>query len=85
MVRSFSAWKSKTILRLLALKTKYRDNPKVLQDIDVLITKLQYLKLRDLSGFLALVHEASSDCEEFLSILPSEGEVEEWFQRGGEE
>jgi hypothetical protein len=34
---------------------------------------------------LALVHEASSDCEEFLSILPSEGEVEEWFQRGGEE
>jgi hypothetical protein len=85
MVRSFGAWKSKTTLRLLAMKTKYRDNPKVLQDIDILITKLQYLKLRDLNGFLALVHEASKDAEEFLTILPSEEEVEEWFQRGGEE
>jgi len=85
MVRSFSAWKSKATLRLLAMKTKYRDNPKVLQDIDVLITKIQYLKLRDLHSFLALVHETSKDAEEFLSILPSEEEVEEWFREGGEE
>ena len=82
MARSFSAWKSKATLRLLAMKTKYRDNPKIAQDIDVLITKLQYLKLRDLNGFLALVHEVSKDCEEFLSILPSEEEVEEWFRKG---
>jgi hypothetical protein len=82
MARSFSAWKSKATLRLLALKTKYKDNPKVLQDIDVLITKLQYLRLRDLHSFLALVHETSSDCEEFLSILPSEEEVEEWYGKG---
>ena len=82
MARSFSAWKSKATLRLLALKTKYRDNPKIAQDIDTLITKLQYLRLRDLHSFFALVHEASSDCEEFLSILPSEEEVEEWFRKG---
>jgi hypothetical protein len=85
MVRTFSAWKSKAILKLLALKTKYKDNPKVLQDIDILITKLQYLKLRDLNGFLALVHEVSKDAEEFLSILPSEEEVEEWYGKGEEE
>jgi hypothetical protein len=82
MVRSFSAWKSKATLRLLAMKTKYRDDPKVLQDIDVLITKIQYLKLRDLASFLVLVHHVSADGEEFLSILPSEEEVEDWFQRG---
>ena len=85
MARSFSAWKSKATLRLLAMKTKYRDDPKVLQDIDVLITKLQYLKLRDLHSFLALVHEASKDAEEFLSILPSEEEVVEWYGKGEEE
>jgi len=85
MARSFSAWKSKATLRLLALKTKYKDDPKVLQDIDVLITKLQYLRLRDLHSYLALVHEASSDCEEFLSILPTEEEVEAWFKGGEEE
>jgi hypothetical protein len=85
MARSFSAWKSRVILRLLALKTKYKDNPKVLQDIDILITKLQYLKLRDLHSYLALVHHASADAEEFLSLLPSEGEIEEWYSRGEEE
>jgi hypothetical protein len=85
MARSFSAWKSKAILRLLALKTKYKDNPKILQDIDILITKLQYLKLRDLHSYLAFVHHASADTEEFLSILPTEEEIEEWFKRGEEE
>jgi hypothetical protein len=82
MARSFSAWKSKATLRLLALKTKYRDDPKIAQDVDILVTKLQYLRLRDLHSFFALVHETSSDCEEFLSILPSEEEVEEWYGKG---
>jgi len=84
MVRDFSAWKAWATLKLLSLKMKYRDNPKIAQDIDVLITKLQYLKLRDLASFLVLVHHASADCEEFLSIMPIEEEVEEWFQEGGE-
>ncbi|MCC6051398.1 MAG: hypothetical protein LM580_11865, partial [Thermofilum sp.] len=67
---------------LLALKTKYKDDPKIAQDVDILVTKLQYLRLRDLHSFFALVHEASSDCEEFLSILPTEEEVEEWYGKG---
>jgi hypothetical protein len=81
----FSAWKCKATLRLLSLKLKYKDNPKIAQDIDVLITKLQYLKLRDLASFLVLVHHASADCEEFLEILPKEEEVEKWFEEGEEE
>jgi hypothetical protein len=85
MIRSFSVWKSKATLRLLALKTKYKDDPKIVQDIDTLITKLQYLRLRDLHSYLALVYEASKDCEEFLSILPTEEEVEEWYGKGEEE
>jgi hypothetical protein len=85
VTRSFSAWKAQATLKLLALKTKYRGNPKIAQDVDVLVTKLQYLKLRDLASFLVLVHHASVDCEEFLSILPTEEEVERWFQRGEEE
>ena len=85
MARSFSAWKSTAMLKLLALKANYRDNPKVLQDIDYLIDRLERLRLDGLASFLADLHRASSDCEEFLSVLPSEEEVEEWFQRGGEE
>jgi hypothetical protein len=85
MARSFSAWKSKATLKLIALKTKYKDDPKIVQDIDTLITKLQYLRLRDLHSFFALVHEASKDCEEFYEILPTEEEVDRWFSRGEEE
>jgi hypothetical protein len=85
MARSFSAWKAKATRRLIEIETKYKDNQKVLRDVDTLITKLMYLKIRDLSSFLALVREAAKDAEEFLSILPSEEEVEEWFQGGGEE
>ena len=85
MARSFSAWKSTAMLKLLALKANYRDNPKVLQDIDYLVNRLERLRLDSLASFLADLHRASVDAPEFLSILPSEGEVEEWFQRGGEE
>jgi hypothetical protein len=85
MARSFSAWKSTAMLKLLALKANYRDNPKVLQDIDYLIDRLERLRLDGLASFLADLHRASNDAPEFLSVLPSEEEVEEWFQRGGEE
>jgi hypothetical protein len=85
MARTFSAWKAWAAVRLLSLKQKYRDNPKVLQDVDMLITKLQYLKLRDLHSFLAHVYEASKDSEEFLEIVPKEEEVEEWYGRGEKE
>jgi 4-aminobutyrate aminotransferase-like enzyme len=86
MARSFSAWKAQAVLRLIAVKAQYRDNPKVVQTIDNLIAKLQHLKLRDLHSFLATVNFASQDAPELLSIVPSEEEVVRWFGEGeGEE
>ena len=71
-------------MKLLALKSKYRDNPKVSGAIDYLVNRLERLRLDSLAAFLADLHRASADCGELLEILPSEDEVEEWF-RGGEE
>jgi len=85
VARSFSAWKSTAMLKLLALKANYRDNPKVLQDIDYLVNRLERLRLDSLASFLADLHRASVDAPEFLTILPSEEEVEEWFRRGEDE
>jgi hypothetical protein len=85
MARSFSAWKAWATVKLLALKQKYRDDPKVARDIDYLVNRLERLRLDSLTAFLADLHRASADVPEFLSVLPSEEEVRKWFQRGGEE
>ena len=85
MVRDFSAWKAWATLKLLTLKVKYRDNPKVCSDVDYLINRLERLRLDGLASFLADLHRASSDAPEFLSIMPSEEEIEEWYGRGEEE
>jgi len=84
-MRSFNQWKVESALRLLEIKAKYRSNQRVLETVDALITKLHYLKLRDLASFLVLVHHASSLAEEFLLLLPSQEEVREWFSEEGEE
>jgi len=83
MVRSFSAWKAQAVLRLLAIKAAHREE-KVGEVVDNLLAKIQYLRVRDLPSFLVLLHFASTLTEEFLSVLPSEEEVEEWFRRGEE-
>jgi hypothetical protein len=85
MARSFSGWKAWATVKLLALKVKYRDNPKILQDIDYLVNRLERLRLDSLASFLADLHHASNDAPEFLSILPSGEEVARWFEEGGEE
>ena len=85
MARSFSAWKAWAAVKLLALKSKYRDNPKVSGAIDYLVNRLERLRLDSLVAFLADLHRASADCEEFLEILPSEEEVKVWFEEEGEE
>jgi hypothetical protein len=85
MARSFSAWKAWATVKLLALKLKYRDNPKVAQAVDLLVNRLERLRLDSLASFFADLHRASSDAPEFLSILPSEEEVEKWFEGGEEE
>jgi len=84
VARSFNQWKVEAALRLLEIKVHYRDNRRVQETVDALITKLHYLKLRDLASFLVLLHHASSVAEEFLLLLPSQEEVQAWFERGEE-
>ena len=84
MARSFSAWKAWAAIKLLSLKLKYRDNPKVGSDVDYLVNRLERLRLDSLTAFLADLHRASSGAPEFLSILPSEEEVSSWFEEEGE-
>jgi hypothetical protein len=84
VARSFSAWKAWATVKLLALKQKCSD-PKVLQDIDYLVNRLERLRLDSLAAFFAELHRASADNEELLEILPSEEEVKAWFVEEGEE
>jgi hypothetical protein len=85
MVRSFSAWKAWAIVKLTEIRRKYAGNPKVTQAVDVLVNRLERLRLDSLAPFLADLHRASTDVPEFLEIFPREEEVAEWFQGGGEE
>jgi len=85
MARSFSAWKAWAAVKLLALKIKYRDNPKICSDVDYLVNRLERLRLDSLAAFLADLHRASADCNELLEILPKEEEVARWFEGGEEE
>jgi len=82
--RSFSEWKAEAVLRLLALKAAHKGNREIQQTIDTLITKLHYLKVRDLASFLVLLHYAAALTDDFLSVLPTEEEIKTWFA-GGEE
>jgi hypothetical protein len=82
MARTFSGWKAWAAVKLLSLKLKYRDDPKVARDVDYLVDRLERLRLDSLAAFLADLHRASTDAPEFLEIVPSEEEVEKWFQEG---
>jgi len=84
MVRSFSQWKAETVLRLLAIKATHKDDQRIRQTVEALVTRLHYLRVRDLPSFLVLVHHAAVLTDEFLSVLPTEEEVREWFREGEE-
>jgi hypothetical protein len=84
MARSFSAWKAWAAVKLLTIKTKRRDEPKVAQAVDVLISRLERLRLDALASFLADLHRASADVPELLEIVPKEEEVAQWFEGEGE-
>jgi pantothenate kinase-related protein Tda10 len=83
-IRDFYAWKAQAMVKLLAIKAAHKDNPKIAQDVDTLITKLQYLKVKELSSFIATVYHASNDTEDFLMVLPTEEEIEAWFEKESE-
>ena len=81
MARTFSEWKTLTIRKLIEMRKRYSDDEKILQDINVLISRLQYLKSRDLGMWLVLLHHASADLMEFLELAPEAEELEEWFTK----
>jgi hypothetical protein len=85
MARTFNTWKSQTMVRLIAIETAHKGDAKIKRDVDALITKLTYLKAKELHTFLALVYEAAKDCEDFLNVIPAEEEVIQWIEKGGEE
>ena len=82
--RTFSEWKAWCAVRLLEIRAKYSGDEKVARDVEVLLTKLQYLRLEALPSFLLLLHAASVDAADFLELIPLSSEVEKWFERGGE-
>jgi len=81
--RTFSEWKVWCAVKLLEIRAKYEGNEKIGRDVEALLVKLQYLRLDALPSFLVLLHAASVDAPDFLSLIPSSEEVEEWFE--GEE
>jgi len=82
-MRDFSGWKAYAIAKLNEIfkKALENGNEKLANDCQTLITKLQYLRLRDLAGWMALVHHAYQyhKLKELLDILPSAEEVQKWI------
>jgi len=81
--RSFSEWKTTLMNRLIRLYSELEGEEKAQKDLDILITKLQYLKLRDLSSFLSLLHIVikAHGLKELVNYLPTEEEIYGWFGR----
>jgi len=77
---SFSEWKTKTMVRLINLTKQYSSNAKAVNDLNTIIVKLKYVKVRDLSTILMYFHLASANVPELLELIPTTEEVEEWFK-----
>jgi len=84
MGRTFPEWKIWCAARLLEIKAKYSGDEKVARDVEVLLAKLQYLRLEALPSFLVLLHAASVDAADFLELAPTSEEVVRWVKEGGE-
>jgi hypothetical protein len=82
-MEDFSAWKTRTMLRLINLQAKYKDDHRKAVVIEALINKLHYLRSKDLASFLHMLYHASKEIEELGELIPSEGEVLK-FKEGGE-
>ena len=75
--KSFNEWKTYTVSFLLNLRKKYENDQKVQSDIDLLLTKLHYLRGRDLGNFLHYCHIIIRDdgVRELYDIIPTPEEV----------
>jgi len=79
MTRTFSIWKAWAAMRLTALAAKYKDDPKALETLNMLISKLKTLRSRDLAVFIVQLHYAAATVPEIRDLLPSEEEVFSWL------
>ena len=79
---SFSAWKTRAVIRLLQLKRKYSGTEAA--EIDWLIARAKRLRRRDLHSFIAQLSKLSDRVPEVLEIVPTEEDVERWLRQGGE-
>jgi len=78
MARTFQQWKAWCAARLVEVARTAKED-KVRRDADILLTKIQYLRLEGLPSFLVLLHAAAADDPSFLDLAPSAEEVEAWF------
>ena len=88
MARSFQQWKAWCAAKLVEM-TKNASDDKVRRDAEMLLTKLQYLRLESLPSFLVTLHAVAADDPQFLNLAPTPEEVEQWFtqetkKEGGE-
>ena len=82
-MRSFQQWKVWASAKLVEMARTAKED-KVRRDAELLLVKIQYLRLEGLPSFLVTLHTASQDDPAFLEIAPTPEEVETWFQEGGE-
>ena len=75
--RNFNEWKTYATSFLLELRRKHEDDNKIRSDIDVLLSKLHYLRGRDLGNFLHYCHIIIRDdgVKELYEIIPTPEEV----------
>jgi len=80
-------FKAKYLARLLNLKKqlleKYPEKrERVEYVVDVLVAKLENLRVFTLTDYLATLHHAAKEFREIEQLIPSEQEVEELLERG---
>ena len=78
MARGFQQWKVWAAARLIEMVRTASDE-KVRRDAEMLLTRLQYLRLESLPSFLVTLHAAATDDQRFLDLAPSPEEIDEWF------
>jgi ABC-type branched-subunit amino acid transport system ATPase component len=83
VARTFQQWKIWAAARLVEI-IRTTQNDKIRRDAELLLTRLQYLRLESLPSFLVTLHAAAQDDPAFFELAPSAEEVERWFQEGGE-
>ena len=80
-------FRSKYLTKLLNIKdellSKYPDkSEKVQYLIDVLVVKLQRLRLYTLADYLFTLYQASKEFKEFERLIPTQEEVDELLEGG---